>query len=112
MRKEDDGGKNKNKIMSFSVATNIVVSQPPETLTDWNTDRSCQIVSCRKIPLFFHFCESFPYLIVISSLLYSKVGDIYRYTYRQIRVYLPVHLAAIITDRRVYSLGLLGWVRS
>jgi len=51
------------------------------------------------------------------------VGDIYRYTYRQIRVYLTVHLAAIAsidsysnscgvdcTDRRVYSLGLLGWV--
>ena len=47
-----------------------------------------------------------------------------RYTYRQIRVYLPVHLAAIdsidsysnscgvdCTDRRVHSLGLLGWVR-
>ena len=46
------------------------------------------------------------------------VGDIYRYTYLQITVYLPVHLAAIAsidsysnscgvdcTDRRVYSLG-------
>ena len=27
--------------------------------------------------------------------IYFMVGDIYRYTYRQIRVYLPVHLAAI-----------------
>ena len=47
------------------------------------------------------------------------VGDIYRYTYRQIRGYLPVHLAAIAskdsysnscgvdcTDRRVCSLGI------
>ena len=47
------------------------------------------------------------------------VGDIYRYTYRPIRVYLPVHLAAIAskasysnscgvdcTDRRVCSLGI------
>ena len=46
------------------------------------------------------------------------VGDIYRYTYWRIRVYLPVHLAAIAsedsysnscgvdcTDRRVCSLG-------
>ena len=52
------------------------------------------------------------------------VGDIYRYTYQQIRVYLQVHLAPIAsidsysnscgvdcTERRVYSLGLLGWVR-
>ena len=52
------------------------------------------------------------------------VGDVYWYTYWQINVYLPVHLAAIAskdsysnscgvdcTDRCVYSLGLLGWVR-
>ena len=49
------------------------------------------------------------------------VGDVYRYTYRRIRVYLLVHLAAIAsidsysnscgvdcTDRCVCSLGLLG----
>ena len=55
---------------------------------------------------------------------FFRVGDIYRYTYRQIRVHLQVHLAAIAsidsyinscgfdcTNRRVYSLGLLGWVR-
>ena len=49
------------------------------------------------------------------------VGDIYRYTYQQIRAYLPVHLAAIAskdsfsnscgvdcTDRHVCCLGLLG----
>ena len=48
-------------------------------------------------------------------------GDVYWYTYRRIRVYLPVHLAAIAsidsysnscgvdcTDRCVLSLGLLG----
>ena len=47
------------------------------------------------------------------------VGYIYRYTYWQIRVYLPVHLAANAsedsssnrcgvdcTDRRVFSLGI------
>ena len=52
------------------------------------------------------------------------VGDVYQYTYWRISVYLPVHLAPIAskdsysnscgvdcTDRRVYSLGLLGWVR-
>ena len=51
------------------------------------------------------------------------VGDIYWYAYWQIIVYLPVHLASIAsidnysnscvvdcTDRRVYSLGLLGYV--
>ena len=49
------------------------------------------------------------------------VGDVYRYPYQRIRVYLPIHLAAIAsidsysnscgfecTDRRVCSLGLLG----
>ena len=56
----------------------------------------------------------------------SMVGDIYQYTYtyRQTRVYLTVHLAAIAsidsysnscgvdcTDRRVCFLCLLGWVR-
>ena len=51
------------------------------------------------------------------------VDDVYQYMYLGIRVYLPVHLAAIAcidsysnscgvecTDRPVYSLGLLGWV--
>ena len=68
------------------------------------------------------------YLVQVLSflgvfILLYMVGDIYRYTYRQIIVYLPVHLAAIAsidsysnscgvdcTDRRVYSLALLGWV--
>ena len=47
------------------------------------------------------------------------VGDVYRYTYRRIRVCLPVHLAASIetaiataveltADRRICSMGLLG----
>ena len=56
-----------------------------------------------------------------TQILFELVGDIYRYTYRQLRVYLPVHLAAIAsidshsnscgvdcTDRQVYSLGLFG----
>ena len=53
---------------------------------------------------------------------YNMVGDVFRYMHRRIRVYWPVHLAAVAstkqlqqqlwtwlyTDRRVCSLGLLG----
>ena len=55
------------------------------------------------------------------DVILNMVGDVYRYTYRRIRVHLPVHLAAIAsidsynnscrvecTDICVCSLGLLG----
>ena len=54
----------------------------------------------------------------MPDFLVEMVGDVYWYTHWRIRVYLPVHLAAIATaveltvqiDVSVYSLGLLSWV--
>ena len=41
---------------------------------------------------------------------YYMVGDVYRYTYRRIRVYLPVHPAAIASkDSHSISCGVDWW---
>ena len=39
----------------------------------------------------------------MPDFLVEMVGDVYRYTYWRIRVYLPVHLLAAIASKDSYS---------
>ena len=53
------------------------------------------------------YMYQFYFIVLVISTYYIMVGDIYLYTYWRIRVYLPVHLAAIASkDSYSNSCGL------